>query len=433
LLSRKDFRSAAFIAQTYFLYGIGTSDLFVVKHLHLSEQQIPAMIKNLCTLFPLLFLFSSGFGQHQIGLQLIPGSIIAPVAMANAGDGSGRLFICEQHGVVKVVRAGKISATPFLDIREKIIRQSNGYSERGLLGIAFHPRFKANGKFYVYYSAASDKKGSDHKSIIAEYAVPITDQDVADKNSERIILEVEEPESNHNGGQLAFGPDGYLYIGLGDGGGAGDKHGKQGNGQNLETLLGKIIRIDVNTPAGYRIPPDNPFAGKEGRDEIWAYGLRNPWKFSFDRVTGRLFCADVGQDKYEEVNIIRKGKNYGWRVMEGLHCYDPRTGCNTGGLELPVAEYSHSEGISVIGGYLYRGAGIVYQGKYLFADWSGKVFMLTMQTEKVWQREKLTWENVDPGVRINSMGEDEQGELYLLTQKNIGPSEKGEVYKMILK
>ena len=360
---------------------------------------------------------------------MIADGVTSPVAMANAADGSGRLFICEQHGVVRVVKNDQLLPVPFLDIKDKIIKQFNMYSERGLLGLAFHPQFKNNRKFYVYYSAASRKKGSDHKSIVAEYHVSLVNPDVADQNSERIIMEIEEPESNHNGGQMVFGPDKFLYIGLGDGGGAGDKHGATGNGQNLETLLGKIIRIDVNISAGYKIPSDNPFVGKPGRDEIWAYGLRNPWKFSFDKVTGKLFCADVGQDTYEEVNIIQKGRNYGWRIMEGLHCFIPEHNCDQKNLELPIAEYSHAEGNSVIGGYVYRGSNKSFQGKYIFADWSGKVFMLSEQANKTWKREELN--TGISKVNINSMGEDEKGELYLLTQKGIGPSvAKGTVYKI---
>jgi len=369
--------------------------------------------------------------QQQIRLEQIATNVVSPVAMANAGDGTNRLFICEQHGVIRIIKNEKLLDIPFLDIREKIIKQFNSYSERGLLGIAFHPQYRSIRKFYVYYSASSKTKGSDHKSIVAEFQVSLANNDIADKSSERIIMEIEEPESNHNGGQLVFGPDGFLYIGIGDGGGAGDKHGEKGNGQNMETLLGKIIRIDVNTNSGYKIPSDNPFVGKPGRDEIWAYGLRNPWKFSFDKVTGKLFCADVGQDTYEEVDIIQKGKNYGWRVMEAFHCYDPKSGCDPKGMELPISEYNHSEGVSVIGGYVYRGNNKSYNGKYLFADWSGKVFMLSLQADKTWKREQLTWDSQVDKPRINSMGEDENGELYLLTLKGIGPSESGGIiYKI---
>ena len=211
---------------------------------------------------------------------------------------------------------------PFLDVSNQLVPINPGYDERGLLGIAFHPDFKTNHKFYVYYSVPSNTSGSDHKGILVEYMVSANNPDVADISTKRILLEVEEPESNHNGGNLVFGPDGYLYIGLGDGGGGGDEHGTFGNGQNLGTLLGKIIRIDVNGQP-YTVPKDNPFVNRtDARPEIWAYGLRNPWRFSFDRVTKQLFAGDVGQNKYEEVDIITKGGNYGWRIKEGLHDYD---------------------------------------------------------------------------------------------------------------
>ncbi len=377
--------------------------------------------------FQTLFLFS-----QTISLQKIAEGITSPVAMANAADGSNRLFICEQHGLVRIIKNNQLLEHPFLDIKEKIIRQMNLYSERGLLGIAFHPKFKSNRKFYVYYSAKSIKSESNHKSVIAEYLASSTNSDQADKNSGRIILEVEQPESNHNGGQMAFGSDGFLYIGLGDGGGANDEHGKTGNGQNLNTLLGKIIRIDVNTSSAYKIPADNPFVGKPGLDEIWAYGLRNPWKFSFDKVTKRLFCADVGQNTWEEVDIIEKGKNYGWRVMEAGHCFNPEYNCNQRGLEMPIAEYNHSEGISITGGYVYRGAKKDFYGKYIFADWREKLFMLTEQSNKSWKFETLSLPNLEGNIYINSMGEDENGEIYLLTLKGIGPAKpQGVVYKIV--
>ncbi len=381
-------------------------------------------------IFSMLCLgFISVNAQQKINLQKLAEGITSPVAMANAGDGTNRLFICEQHGIIKIFKDGSISEIPFLDIRDKIIKQFNMYSERGLLGIAFHPNFKTNRKFYVYYSAESKIKKSDHKSIVAEYLVSSSNNNQADKNSERIIMEIEEPESNHNGGQLAFGADGYLYVGLGDGGGANDEHGTAGNGQNLETLLGKIIRIDINVEKGYKIPADNPFVNKPGRDEIWACGLRNPWKFSFDKSTGKLFCGDVGQDKFEEVDIIQKGKNYGWRIMEASHCFNPAKNCNQNGLILPIAEYSHNEGICVIGGYVYRGSVKQFQGKYFFGDWSGKLFMITEQNDKTWKREELKTDI--PKVYINGFGEDENGELYMLGLSGIGPSvSKGIIYKI---
>jgi glucose/arabinose dehydrogenase len=296
------------------------------------------------------------FSQSAATVELVPvvKGIMAPVSMAVPRDGSGRMFVCEQTGKIRIIKNGAMLEKPFLDVSNKLDKMSKVYSEKGLLGLEFHPQFKQNGKFYVYYSAPAAEKNLEHKSVLAEYhAAPGSDE--ADAGSEKIVLEVGQPESNHNGGQLAFGPDGYLYVGLGDGGGAGDQHGANGNAQDLSNLLGKILRIDVNKPP-YAIPGDNPFAGKAGaRGEIWAYGLRNPWRFSFDRKTGALFCGDVGQNKWEEIDIIRKGGNYGWRIMEAGHCFKPESGCRQDGLEPPVAEYNHNEGISVTGGYVYRG------------------------------------------------------------------------------
>lgn len=358
----------------------------------------------------------------DIKLKLIVTGLTGPVAMDCPKDGSMRLFICEQTGKIKIIKKGVLLEKPFLDVGSKLDGTNKIYSEKGLLGIVFHPKYKSNGKFYIYYSAPGADKKFDHKSILAEYKVT-SNADIADITSQKIILEIKQPEANHNGGQLAFGPDGFLYIGLGDGGGAGDNHGEKGNGQDLKTLLGKILRIDVDSKYPYTIPPDNPFvSNKEARPEIWAYGLRNPWRFSFDRKTGKLFCADVGQNKWEEIDIIKKGGNYGWRVTEGKHCYNPQIGCNLTNMEYPIAEYDHSIGISVTGGFVYRGQNIpALQGKYIFGDWKGKLFYLVEKNEK-WDFNHLS-ENGNPHdikLNINSFGEDESGELYILTQKTTG-------------
>jgi glucose/arabinose dehydrogenase len=327
---------------------------------------------------------------------------------------------------------------PFLDIRDKVIKQENAYTERGLLGIAFHPHYRKNRKFYLFYSAPNPNKEYDNRTVVAEYRTLHNNPEKTDPNSERIILEIDDPESNHNGGQLLFGADGYLYIGIGDGGGQGDEHGQTGNGQNLETLMGKILRIDVNTRPGkgrqqYRIPPDNPFVGKPGRDEIWAYGFRNPWKFSIDKRTGLMFCADVGQDKWEEVDIVRKGRNYGWRIMEGNHCYYSKTNdCEKAGLEMPIAEYGHDEGQSILGGHVYNGSVKSMQGKYFFADWTGKLFILSKNADDTWKREQVNWARPEGKVYINSMGENQNGDLYLLMQQGLGPEMyTGMIYKII--
>jgi glucose/arabinose dehydrogenase len=271
----------------------------------------------------------------------------------------------------------------------------------------------------------------NHESVLAEYSVSAKDPMVVDYSSERVILSIGEPESNHNGGQLAFGPDGYLYIGVGDGGGANDEHGKSGNGQNLETLLGKILRINVNTNKGYLIPSDNPFVGRQGKDEIWAYGLRNPWKFSFDKESGMLYCADVGQDMYEEIDIIEKGGNYGWRIMEGNHCFNPSVNCETNLLKLPVAEYDHNLGTCIIGGYVYNRKGSAFEGHYIFADWTGKVFSLKKTNGKL-MIETIEILGGPKKFTINSLGQDVNGEIYIMGQKGIGPEEPAFVARLVL-
>jgi glucose/arabinose dehydrogenase len=371
-------------------------------------------------LLQILILNVGGQSKLMISARQAASGIMAPVSMAHAGDGSGRLFICEQTGKIKIFKNGKMIEKPFLDLSSRLDGISKVYSEKGLLGLAFHPDYKRNGRFFVYYSAPLKEKGYDHKSVVAEYRVS-SDPDVADPNTHTLIMEFKQPESNHNGGQLEFGPDGFLYIGSGDGGGAGDQHGQYGNGQDLSNLLGKILRIDVNRQKPYSIPFDNPFTkNNAGRPEIWAYGLRNPWRFSFDRSNGRLFCADVGQHKWEEVDLIAKGKNYGWRIMEGNHCYNPETNCQQAGLEKPIAEYPHEKGISITGGYVYRGRTVEpLTGKYIFADWKGAMFYLEEQNGKftLFDLAVEGKKKNDLGMNINSFGEDENGELYILAQK----------------
>jgi glucose/arabinose dehydrogenase len=396
-----------------------------------------------CTSFLLFtFLFLNSFTTNEeslpplkVKLKLIARGFTSPVGMASPKDGSRRIFVIEQGGKIKIVKDGIVSSTPFLSISNKLDGLNIAYSEKGLLGLAFHPNYKSNGRFFVYYSAKFDNKDFDHKSVLAEYKISSSNPDVADV-TESIILEIPEPESNHNGGCLQFGKDGYLYIGVGDGGGAGDQHGSIGNGQNLTTHLGKILRIDVDSRKPYAVPPDNPFLKvNNAKPEIYAYGLRNPWRFSFDKVAGTLFCADVGQDEWEEVNIIEKGKNYGWRVMEGMHCFNPSRNCNSRGLTLPIDEYSHETGISVCGGYMYRGVMFPsLHGNYFFADWSGKIFYLKKQKDGTWTRADVIADDNktnDMGAKINSMGEDEGGEVYLLTQHLTGPkSPTGALYRI---
>lgn len=344
------------------------------------------------------------------------------------------MWFTEQAGKIWVVKNGNLEKEPLLDLSSKILKLNNGYEERGLLGITLHPDFKTNKKFYTFYSRSSKEKGVNHTGVIAEYQ--LSEGGAFNPESGRIILTVDEPDGNHNGGCLQFGPDGYLYVSLGDGGGQHDKHGTIGNGQDMSTLLGKILRIDVNTPNGYKVPKDNPFVGKDNvRPEIWAYGFRNPYRVSFDRKTGELFVGDVGQDLWEEVDIIQKGANYGWRIVEGTHCHNaentPDSSCNTAGITMPIAEYSHKEGISITGGFVYRGSQIPeLEGKYVFADWSGPVFCLE-NIGKKWERKKITLSNIPPNLKITGIGEDTQGELYFLTNPDtgLGKSEAG-IYKL---
>ncbi len=323
--------------------------------------------------------------------------------LTHAGDGSGRLFVVEKPGRVWILQDGKRLPQPFLDIRDRVRSRE---TERGLLSIAFHPEYETNGRFFVNYT---DQKGH---TVVAEYRVS-TDPNRADPKSERVLLYVEQPAANHNGGQLQFGPDGYLYIGMGDGGRAGDPWG---NAQNLGVLLGKMLRIDVDSGDPYGIPPDNPFLDKEGaRPEIWAYGLRNPWRFSFDRETGDLYIADVGQNKWEEIDVAlapdHGGQNYGWDIMEGFHCFEPAEGCNPAGLTPPVVEYGHDKGCSITGGYVYRGK--KYKdilGTYFFSDFcTGTIWGLRLQDGK-WE-----WaEFLASGLNPSTFGEDEEGEVYIL-------------------
>lgn len=374
-----------------------------------------------------------GLAPAGLKLEKITGGLQSPTGMADPNDGSGRIFVLEQQGLVRILDHGKLLAEPFMDLRSKMVKVSEGYDERGLLGIALHPQFKTNHKFYVFYSAPASNEGSNCKSVIAEYKVSAQNANKADMSAGKELIEYNKPEMNHDGGQLAFGPDGYLYIGVGDGGGAGDVHGKSGNGQDLSTYLAKILRIDVNHGKPYAIPADNPFKeNKNDKPEIYAYGLRNPWRFSFDTKTGRLFCGDVGQDKFEEVDIITKGGNYGWRKMEATHCFNPEVNCKEAGMILPIDEYKHPMGISITGGYVYHGKSIpALDGKYIFADWSGPLFYLT-ETNGKWSRADLAINDKPAKIRITSLGQDHQGEVYFLTSTGASPFDKtGSVYKLV--
>ena len=324
-------------------------------------------------------------------------------------DGQNHIFVTEQMGRIRVFpddpQATK--AEVFLDIRERVSESDN---EEGLLGLAFDPNYTSNGYFYVYYSAASPRR-----SVVSRFSVNQSDPNLADPGSETVIMEIPQPYGNHNGGQLAFGPDGYLYIGLGDGGSGGDP---RGNSQNIGTILGAILRIDVGRVSegkSYSIPPDNPFVGiDDSREEIWAYGLRNPWRFSFDAETGFLWAGDVGQNRWEEVDVVEKGLNYGWNIMEGRHCFSPATDCDTTGLELPVAEYGRAEGCSITGGYVYRGGDIPWLvDTYVSGDFcSGRIWGLRYDGGSVTEQALL----IDSDLSITSFGQVLDGTLYVLSR-----------------
>ncbi len=366
------------------------------------------MTSRLTALFVLILgAFSTVQAQFPIENAFPALNFNRPVDLQHAGDGSGRLFVVEQAGRILVFDndAAVSGATEFLDIRDRV---NDGGNEEGLLGLAFHPDYANNGYFYVNYSASNPRR-----NVIARYSVSAADADAADRGSERVLLTYAQPFSNHNGGQLAFGADGYLYIATGDGGSGGDP---QNNAQNRTNLLGKILRIDIDNSDGgrqYAIPGDNPFAGNsEGyAEEIFAYGLRNPWRFSFDPVTGRLWAGDVGQNRYEEVDIIEKGRNYGWRIMEGFACYNPSSGCDQTGLSLPIVEYGRDQGASITGGHVYRGTSVPeLEGKYIYADFvTGRIWGLTYRGPGDFENELLLASTEN----IASFGVDEVGELYI--------------------
>jgi uncharacterized protein (TIGR03437 family) len=360
-------------------------------------------MRNLAVLGLILAARLAGQEVHTVPVGTGLGGV---VDIQNAADGSARLFLVQQSGVIRVMRNGALVEAPFLDIHGK----TTGTGERGLLGLAFPPGFASKQRFYVDYT---DLNGD---TTIAQYRVS-ANPDVADAASEAVLLKIAQPFANHNGGQVRFGPDGYLYIAMGDGGSGGDP---LGNGQKLSTLLGKLLRIDVeSSPGQVRIPADNPFVNTAGaRPEIWAYGLRNPWRFSFDRASGDLWIGDVGQDLYEEVDFQpaagRGGENYGWNLMEGLHCY--QAGCSMQGITLPVAEYTHAAGgCAVTGGFLYRGRlspGL--RGIYLYGDYcSGRIWGLERQGD-AWNNRQL----LASGFTITTFGEDEAGEVYVYNAAN---------------
>lgn len=328
-------------------------------------------------------------------LPIVTAGLQQPVYLAQPVGEAKRLFVVERAGRIRIVQEGKLLEQPFLDITSRV--RSAG-QEQGLLGLAFHPAYTKNGRYFLHYTRAQDGA-----SVVSEFQV--SDQPNVSTASERVLLVIPDPYPNHNGGMVEFGPDGFLYIALGDGGAGGDPENR---GQNLQELLGKLLRIDVDRGALYAIPSDNPFATSGGRPEIYAWGFRNPWRFSFDRLTGQLWAGDVGQNKWEEIDIVQLGGNYGWRIMEGTHCYAPPVGCPTKGLIGPVAEYQNDgTRCSIIGGYVYRGSGTsTLQGTYVYGDFcSGEIFGLREGSQRT---------VLSTSLPISSFGQDQSGEVYVV-------------------
>jgi glucose/arabinose dehydrogenase len=403
----------------------------------------------------------------DVALETIVSDLSTPIGLVAAPGDSQRTFVLEQTGRIHILRDGERLPTPFLDLSDRLVRLDPEYDERGLLGLAFHPDFASNGRLFVYYStppADGAQAPADHTNRLSEFTVGL-DADAVDPDSERVILAFEQPQPNHSGGALGFGPDGLLYLGTGDGGGRGDAdpgHSPQGNAQDLDKLNGKLLRIDVDadrdTP--YAIPADNPFApGGGGRPEIYAYGFRNPWRLSWEPGgERRLLVSDVGYGRYEEVDAVAIGGNYGWRIREGAHCLDIErplddvTDCATTGedgrpLVDPVIEYTHQDvGIAVVGGYVYRGTAVpALQGRYVFADFTGD--WTTPEPDPTgsllvadpggdtdrWSWERLT---VADGALdhffVTGMGEDDAGELYVMARRSFGPiGRTGFVFRIV--
>jgi glucose/arabinose dehydrogenase len=358
----------------------------------------------------------AAWAQPQLTLQPFVSGLALPVEIAHAGDGSGRLFVLEQAGRIRVIRDGQLLAAPFLDIRS--IVRSGG--EQGLLGLAFHPSYATNGLFYVYHNRPLAGSSTGSEIVLARYSRYAPNPDLADPSTRTILLTIAHPTyDNHNGGKIAFGPDGYLYIGVGDGGGGGNI---LGTAQSLGDLRGKILRIDVDSASPYAIPPSNPFAGSSDpsiRKEIWAYGLRNPWRFTFDRALGDLFIADVGQNAWEEVDFEPRaspgGRNYGWSAFEGTHCFSPSTNCSLPGAIAPILEYAHDSngGFSITGGYRYRGGALpALHGYFVYGDYvSGRIWaaqqVATPGGGGAWSSTQVASLS-----NVSTFGEDENGELY---------------------
>ena len=409
-----------------------------------------------------------------IGVELIASGLTSPIQLVQPLR-NGPRYVVDQIGLVRVLDAnGTVRAEPFLDVRTRITPLNAPYDERGLLGIAFHPDFDDNRRFYVFYTApprATAPAGFNHTNVIAEFRAQSGDLTRADPASERIVMQVDHPQGNHNGGTVAFGPDGYLYISMGDGGGAHDNNAlghvadwfdgnAGGNGQDVaQNLLGSILRIDVDGAQPYAVPGDNPFVNRTGLDEIWAYGFRNPYRFSFDmRANRALLVGDAGQELWEEVSVVRRGGNYGWNVREGTHCFDaeapttvpascPLTDPTTGEtLRSPVIEFANTKNpvgglsLTVVGGHVYRGSRVQsLRGMYVFggatqafASPDGSLFMATPQTSGLWPMRELL---INGTTRLNHVvkgfGQDQEGEVYVMATEVLGPTgSTGKVFRL---
>jgi glucose/arabinose dehydrogenase len=387
----------------------------LVTALAAGQSEISAVSEGVSGSLPITVAAQPPPGPVTLGLQQIASGLRFPLYLTSP-PGDDRLFVVQKGGAIRVIKAGSVVDAPFLDLTPKVV--SDG-GEQGLLGLAFAPDYATSGRFFVHYNDVSGENRVTRFRVSA-------DPERADPASEAVVLAVPQPGVAHNGGQLAFGPDGFLYIGIGDG-----DDNDHGRGQSVADLFASILRIDVTSEDPYTVPPDNPFVGNaNARPEVWSYGLRNPWRFSFDRLAGDLYLGDVGEGTWEEVDLIRaaegagKGVNFGWSVMEGMHCM--RTSCDQTGLTLPVLEYNHSEGCAVTSGYVYRGSALPsLQGTYFYADYCvGWVRSFRMQGGAI--TEAKEWPELKPGGQITSFGEDSSGELYLVTQQ-------GGVYKIVPK
>jgi glucose/arabinose dehydrogenase len=374
-------------------------------------------VVKILTIFLVSLLILSA-AEAQIKLTSVATNLDNPVDIEDAGDGLGRLFIVLQPGKIVIFDGTKILTSPFLNVTNDVLYGG----EQGLLSLAFHPNYLSNGFFFIYYV---NKSGN---LVLARYQVS-SNKNIANSSSKKMFLTISHPtNTNHNGGKVLFGKDGYLYLTVGDGGAGGDP---PNNAQNLGTLLGKILRIDVNQGSPYAIPPGNPFVNTTGaKKEIWAYGLRNPWRVSFDQGgTGNMFTADVGQNSWEEIDVSPVpsigGSNYGWRKMEGKHCFNPSTNCNNGKLRLPALEYGHSSGCSITGGFVYRGTAFpTLVATYLYADYCNGQIWGAIKGTSGWTSSLL----LDTPYKISTFGQNKSGELFIAHH-----IASGAIYKIVKK